>query len=53
MVSTGLAASAELAAVRRYKIPVLRKPFGPDALDTAVRQALGVAPARLPPEVVA
>jgi DNA-binding NtrC family response regulator len=40
VVLTGLAATAEVGLVRRMKIPLLRKPFDPDALDAIVRRAL-------------
>ncbi len=42
VVVTGLAASVELATVRAKNLPLLHKPFGPDALDTTIRQALGL-----------
>lgn len=40
LVTTGLAETHEVRAVRALGVPLLGKPFGPDELDAAVRGAL-------------
>jgi DNA-binding NtrC family response regulator len=42
VVITGLASTAEVGTVRRMNIPLLETPFRPDALDEAIRRALGL-----------
>lgn len=40
VVTTGLAATAELGIVRELQIPLLAKPFSPATLDATIRRAL-------------
>jgi DNA-binding NtrC family response regulator len=40
VVATGLAVSAELATLRARNIPLLKKPYDPDALDAVIREVL-------------
>ena len=42
VVITGLAATDEIGTVRGWNIPLLKKPFGTDALDATIRRALGL-----------
>jgi len=44
VVITGLARTAEIDAIRRRGIPILKKPFEPDTLHRTVRRALAGEP---------
>lgn len=43
IVITGLAASPEIGVVKDKQIPILQKPFHPDALDRIIKDTLGLA----------